>query len=218
MHLITAQKVTGLNPVEVTIGKSTSLVSLIISFVPYLVNMLFRMFVYIYGNLKIMKKIFLFLLVSILMISCDTTVKIQTDMNDPMSGYMVGNDEKSNAMIQFTKAYQENNISNTKSIFADDVVFNVNDAKMTFDEVNEGFSLGHTYFDNIKHSDVHVATMYYNDGNVFTNYWYTWTATSKKNKTELTLRGYCWFKWEDDKVIEVYNAFDPTAYSVEMSN
>ena len=139
MHLITAQKVTGLNPVEVTIGKSTSLVSLIISFVPYLVNMLFRMFVYIYGNLKIMKKIFLFLLVSILMISCDTTVKIQTDMNDPMSGYMVGNDEKSNAMIQFTKAYQENNISNTKSIFADDVVFNVNDAKMTFDEVNEGF-------------------------------------------------------------------------------
>ena len=165
-----------------------------------------------------MKKIFLFLLVSILMISCDTTVKIQTDMNDPMSGYMVGNDEKSNAMIQFTKAYQENNISNTKSIFADDVVFNVNDAKMTFDEVNEGFSLGHTYFDNIKHSDADVATMYYNNGNVFTNYWYTWTATSKKNKTELTLRGYCWFKWEDDKVIEVYNAFDPTAYSAEMSN
>ena len=44
------------------------------------------------------------------------------------------------------------------------------------------------------------------------------SATSKKNKTELTLRGYCWFKWEDDKVIEVYNAFDPTAYSAEMSN
>jgi len=170
-------------------------------------------------NLIKMKKIILFVFITSFLIACEAdNKKNNSEKNDPMSGYMVGNDEKSNAMIQFTKAYQENNISNTKSIFADDVVFNINDAKMTFDEVNEGFSLGHTYFDNIKHSDADVSTMYYNDGNVFTNYWYTWTATSKKNKTELTLRGYCWFKWENDKVIEVYNAFDPTAYSAEMSN
>jgi len=42
-----------------------------------------------------MKKIFLFLFVSVLFISCDTTTKNQTDKDDPMSGYMVGNDEKS---------------------------------------------------------------------------------------------------------------------------
>jgi hypothetical protein len=104
-------------------------------------------------NLIKMKKIILFVFITSFLIACEAdNKKNNSEKNDPMSGYMVGNDEKSNAMIQFTKAYQENNISNTKSIFADDVVFNVNDAKMTFDEVNEGFSLGHTYFDNIKHS------------------------------------------------------------------
>ena len=60
--------------------------------------------------------------------------------------------------------------------------------------------------------------MYYNDGQIFTNYWYTWSATSKMTNNEITLKGYCWFKWEDDKVVEVYNAFDPTAYNAEITN
>jgi hypothetical protein len=89
---------------------------------------------------------------------------------------------------------------------------------LTFDEVNEGFSNGHNFFDNIKHSDADVSTMYYNDGQIFTNYWYTWSAVSKKTNNEIILKGYCWFKWENDKVVEVYNAFDPTAYNAEMAN
>ena len=166
-----------------------------------------------------MKKIIPILFVTVLLISCSTESKVKTVNNDdPMSGVMVGKDSKSDAMMQFTKAYEDNNIISAKSIFSDSVVFNVNDTKMTFDEVNEGFSAGHDYFDNIKHSDVHDSTMYYNDGNIFTNYWYTWTAKSKKTSNELTLRGYCWFKWENDKVVEVYNAFDPTGYNQEMSN
>ena len=166
-----------------------------------------------------MKKIILFVFVTSLLIACETENKKSiTENNDPMSGIMVGNDAKSDAMLQFTKAYQDNNISSTKSIFSEDAVFNVNDTKMTFDQANEGFSSGHTYFDNIKHSEFDVSTMYYNDGEIFTNYWYTWTATSKKTNKELTLRGYCWFKWENDKVVEVYNAFDPTAYNAEISD
>lgn len=165
-----------------------------------------------------MKKIFLFFFVSVLFISCDTTTKNQTDKNDPMSGYMVGNDEKSDAMVKFTKAYQDNNLESVKTMFTEDAIFHVNDADVTFDEVNQAFSAGHEFFDDIKHSEYHVSTMYYNDGAIFTNYWYTWTATSKKTKEVLTLKGYCWFKWENDKVIEVYNAFDPTAYNAAMSN
>ena len=74
------------------------------------------------------------------------------------------------------------------------------------------------FFDNIKHSDADVSTMYYNDGQIFTNYWYTWSAVSKKTNNEIIIKGYCWFKWENDKVVEVYNAFDPTAYNAEMAN
>ena len=49
-----------------------------------------------------MKKIFLLFFVSIFLISCDTVTTTQTDVNDPMSGYMIGNDQKSNAMVNFT--------------------------------------------------------------------------------------------------------------------
>ena len=64
-----------------------------------------------------MKKIYLFLFITTLFISCDTTSKNQTDKNDPMSGYMVGNDEKSDAMVKFTKAYQDNNLASVKTMF-----------------------------------------------------------------------------------------------------
>lgn len=166
-----------------------------------------------------MKKIILFLFVSSILISCDSQQKnVNSDTNDPMSGYMVGNDDKSNAMVLFTKAYQDNDIESARTIFSDDVIFHINDSDLTFNQVKEGFSAGHDYFDNIRHSEYDVSTMYYNDGKIFTNYWYTWAATSKKSNEELVFKGYCWFKWENDKVVEVYNAFDPTAYNMEMSN
>ena len=164
-----------------------------------------------------MKKTILLLFVSTLLISCDNN-KNTVDNSDPMSGVIVGNDEKSEAMLQFTQAYQDNNIATVKSLFTEDVVFNVNDAKLTFDEVDAAFSSGHDFFNDIKHSEYDIATMYYNSGEVFTNYWYTWTATSKNTGDVLSLKGYCWFKWQGDKVVEVYNAFDPTVYNATISN
>ena len=109
-----------------------------------------------------------------MLISCDSQQKnVNSDTNDPMSGYMVGNDDKSNAMVLFTKAYQDNDIESARTIFSDDVIFHINDSDLTFDQVKEGFSAGHDYFDNIRHSEYDVSTMYYNDGKIFTNYWYT---------------------------------------------
>ena len=124
-----------------------------------------------------MKKLLL-VFATCFLFSCATdNEKKNSEKSDPMSGIMVGNDSKSDAMLRFTKAYEENNISSVKSIFTEDAVFNVNDTKMSFDEVNAGFSSGHNFFDDIKHTEINVSTMYYNDGKIFTNYWYTWTAT-----------------------------------------
>ena len=59
--------------------------------------------------------------------------------------------------------------------------------------------------------------MYYNDGKIFTNVWYDWSGVAKSTGETLELRGYGWFKWENGKVVEAYNAFDPTAYNAIMS-
>ena len=88
---------------------------------------------------------------------------------------------------------------------------------MSIDEMMSGFAVGHQFFDNISHNNVDIATMYYNDGKIFTNVWYDWSGVSKSSGETLELRGYGWFQWEDGKVIEAYNAFDPTAYNAIMS-
>ena len=99
-------------------------------------------------------------------------------------------------------------------------LYSGNDADLTFSEMEAGFSSGHNYFDNIRHEDNDSFTMHYQDGdiagNIFTHYWYTWKATSKKTEEEISIRGYSWMKWRGDKVEAVYNAFDPTIYNAQI--
>ena len=42
-------------------------------------------------------------------------------------------------------------------------------------------------------------------------------ATSKKSGELIEAKVYARFRWENGKAIEVYNAFDPTAYNATMS-
>jgi len=51
-------------------------------------------------NLIKMKKIILFVFITSFLIACEAdNKKNNSEKNDPMSGYMVGNDEKSNAVV-----------------------------------------------------------------------------------------------------------------------
>ncbi len=89
----------------------------------------------------------------------------------PMSGKIVQNDEKSKTVTRFMKAYIDNNLSSVKNIFSESAIIQINDVDVSFDELNTGFSNGHNYFNDIAHSNVTVTTMYYNNGEVFTNSW-----------------------------------------------
>ena len=55
--------------------------------------------------------------------------------------------------------------------------------------------------------------MRYSNGEVYTNFWYTWTGAARSSGEALRVRGYAWFKWAGGKVVEAYNAFDPTKYN-----
>ena len=166
-----------------------------------------------------MKNIIILLFLAIFFIACDkkgTADKIKD--TDPWSGKIIQHDSKSLAAKKFSEAYTTNNLASVKSLFTDDAIFHVNDSKLTIDQMMDGFSQGHEYFDNINHSDDIYTTMYYNNDSIFTNMWYTWSADSKKTGEKIVIRGYAWFKWQEDKIIEVYNAFDPTLYNAEMSD
>ena len=164
-----------------------------------------------------MKKISILFILIALTVSCESNQKLQKDDN-PMSGYILGNDMYTQAVEKFMKAYTDNNIETAKEIFAENAIFSVNDVKMSVDDMMNGFSSGHEYFDNISHHNVDMATMYYNDGNVYTNVWYDWSGDSKTTGEILEIRGYGWFRWENKKIIEAYNAFDPTAYNTVINS
>jgi len=175
-------------------------------------------FINFVSQLKIykMKKIILLVSLVTLMVACEQTSKQPTD-NNPMSGYMLGDDVYTQGVEKFMKAYTDNNFENAEDIFAENAVFSVNDAKMGVGDMMTGFAAGHQFFDSIAHNNVDTATMYYNDGKIFTNVWYDWSGVAKSTGETLELKGYGWFKWENGKVVEAYNAFDPTAYNSIMS-
>ena len=155
-----------------------------------------------------MKTIFYLIFLSLLS-SCTTTNKI--DGGD-WSGIISDTDERNAIMNSFADAYENMDAESAITIFSDDAVFYVNDTKMTPKEVVSAFMTGHEYYDDIKNTDRTTTTMFYNNGSIFTNYWYTWNGTNKKTGELIVLRGYAWFKWDGMKVVEAYNAFDPTAY------
>ncbi|MDG2371003.1 MAG: nuclear transport factor 2 family protein [Flavobacteriaceae bacterium] len=165
-----------------------------------------------------MKKI-LILLFSISIISCG-----EMEQNDNVIektehhyGTIEKDDPKSLAAQRFTKAYENNNLASVADLFTEDAKIMINDTDLTFDQMVAGFSEGFKHYENIHHTDADTFTMHYDDGEVFTNYWYSWHGTNIKTQEELVVRGYAWFRWKDDKVFETYNAFDPTAYNAGMT-
>jgi ketosteroid isomerase-like protein len=163
-----------------------------------------------------MKNIITLFIFGCLLTSCAEKNKYPID-DQPMSGYMLDEDIYTAMVDKFMKAYADNDMESTKDIFSEDAVYYVNDVSLSVSELIAAFGEGHTYYDDIAHSDVYTATMYYNDGNIYTNVWYNWRGVLKSNGEALSLKGYAWFKWKDGKAVEAYNAFDPTAYNTAIA-
>ena len=157
---------------------------------------------------------------SLFLISCSNHQNSTPTKEENQVGIIKGNDFRSIAMMKFTDAYVNNDLNSVSDLFIEDAKIMVNDADLTFTEMAAGFSSGHNYFDNIRHEERDAFTMYYKEGdiagNIYTHYWYTWKATSKKTGEEISIRGYSWMKWRGDKVEAVYNAFDPTLYNASI--
>jgi len=155
--------------------------------------------------------IYLILIIA-LIFSCQTPNAVQIDDSE-WSGTISASDERNALMNSFADAYENKDAEGMLSIFSEDAIFHVNDTQLSAADVATAFLQGHEYFDDIKNVDRNTTTMFYNNGSIYTNYWYTWNGTNKKTGELLVLRGYAWFKWDGLKVVESYNAFDPTEYN-----
>ena len=93
-----------------------------------------------------------------------------------------------------------------------DAMIMVNDDDISKSEWIESFDEGKAPYDDVRHEDMVVTTMFYNNDRMFTNMWYTWKGVVRETGEELSTRGYAWFEWDGERVVGFYNAFDPREY------
>ena len=167
------------------------------------------------------KNLFLLITVfSLFLVNCNNFKNSTSTKEENQVGIIKGNDFRSKAIIKFTDAYVNNDLNSVSDLFTEDAKIMVNDSDLTYSQMAAVFSSDHNYFDNIRHENRDSFTMHYKEGeiagNIFTHYWYTWKATSKKTKEEISIRSYDWMKWRGDKVEAMYIAFDPTLYNAQI--
>ena len=140
-----------------------------------------------------MKNLILTLAIIPFLFSCENQSASKID-DSPLSGTISEIDERNNLVNKFVDAYENADPSVALSLYDENAIVHVN-------------------YEGIKNIDRNTTTMFYNNGEVYTNYWYTWNGTNRQTGELLVARGYAWFKWEGMKVVESYNAFDPTEYN-----
>ena len=159
-----------------------------------------------------MKNLILTLTIIPFLFSCENQSGSKID-DSPLSGTISEIDERNNLVNKFVDAYENADPSVALSLYDENAIVHVNDSELNPVEMINAFMDGHVYYDGIKNIDRNTTTMFYNNGEVYTNYWYTWNGTNRQTGELLVVRGYAWFKWEGMKVVESYNAFDPTEYN-----
>ena len=160
-----------------------------------------------------MKKNLIILLVATLFISCQN-VKVDPA---PMSGTINQSDEKTAIIVKLAKAYEAGTFEEAREYFTSDGKHYFNSTVYTTDQIIEGYNFHSVLYDNLEHVDPTVTTMYYNNGEVYTNQWADWSGTSKITGEVSENTFHCFWKWQGDKIVETRCYIDPTDLMKEIA-
>ena len=153
------------------------------------------------------------LIIAIMLASCSQGISV--DKGD-WSGTINSNSEESKVIEKLGAAYVNGNFEIAADYLADDAVHSVNGVEFTNEEWVAAYKQDQEVFENIKHNDPNITTMYYNNGKVFTNHWLTWTGNSKLTGEENTIHYYGYWEWKDGKVIATGAYMDTQWYFAEI--
>ena len=106
------------------------------------------------------------------------------------------------------ESYASNDFSFSDQ-YSEDVVSRINNMVIDGrDNLMSGWKAHHDLlYKDINIQDVYVHTNYFNNGEVWSNAWFTWNATGQITGEEYSNRGHFDYKWEDGKIVEVLAYF-----------
>ena len=155
-------------------------------------------------------KNFIYLLSIAFFFSCGQTA-------EENAGVIQRTDDLSSKILDMSKEYQQNSYALTKQIYSDTVKVRFN-----LDEVDgltnmiAGWQQEHQVFSNISMSDEYVHTNYFSNGNVWSNFWFTWSATGNATGNEIEIKAHFDYKWEDGKIVLAQGFFADNEFAKEL--
>ena len=149
-----------------------------------------------------MKKIFSILFVSVMIYSCS---------NQKQSTTVVKSDDELTLNVKkLLKAYVENDFTLWEELMSDDCEVLFNNITLDKNSVISGVKQDHTLFKSIEVTDDYAHTVYFKNGEIWTNHWFTNTFEGNFTGETTKARAHTDLKWENGKVVRFQVYYDPT--------
>ena len=154
-----------------------------------------------------MKKIMLIILASFMFVGCEQPTS-------ESAGVIQRTDDLSTKVKQMAEDYVSKNFEIANETYSDTVQarFNSNEVQGKENLIG-GWHVEHKVFSDISIEDQYAHTNYFSGGNIWTNHWFTWSATANETGEKLQIRAHFDYKWEDGKIVIAQAFFSDRDYS-----
>ena len=154
-----------------------------------------------YKSIK-MKKILSILFLSVMAFSCST--------QQQSTAIVKSDDELTLNVKNLLKVYVENDFTLWEELFSDDCEVLFNNIPLDKKSVIAGISQDHTLFKSIEVTDDYAHTNYFNNGQIWTNHWFSLSFVGNFTGETTNTRAHTDLKWENGKVVRFQVYYDPT--------
>ena len=158
-----------------------------------------------------MKKIMLIILASFMFVACEQPTS-------EGAGVIQRTDDLSVKVLDLAKEYQNNSYELSRELYSDTVQTRFNSTTIDgLSDLIDGWKQQHVVFSDIKMSNPYVHTNYFSNGGIWSNFWFTWSATSNATGNQLEIRAHFDYKWEDGKIVISQGFFADEEFNKEMA-
>ena len=157
-----------------------------------------------------MKKILSILFFSAIAFSC-------SNQKPQGTAVVKDNDELSLNSKSLLKAYKDNDFSLWEELFSEDCEVLINNNTLDIKNTIEGLKKERSLFSSFSISEDYSHTNYFNNGNIWTNHWFTVKATGAFTEETNSVRVHTDLKWENGKVV-IFQAYNDPSVAMKEAN
>ena len=134
------------------------------------------------------------------------------------AGIIQRTDDLSAKVLDLATEYQNNSYELSRELYSDTVQTRFNSTAIDgLSDLIDGWKQQHVVFSDIKMSNPYVHTNYFSNGGIWSNFWFTWSATSNATGNQLEIRAHFDYKWEDGKIVISQGFFADEEFNKEMA-